>query len=120
MKDIIAFSELEEFLDQPIRTYSTGMVTRLGFAVVAHLDPDVLLVDEVLAVGDLHFQDKCYKKILEFKRQEKTIVLVSHAIEEVRRLCDRVIWLRGGKVAEDGETDQVLARYQEFQMQSVG
>jgi len=113
MDEIIAFSELEQFLDQPIRTYSSGMVARLGFSVAAHLDPGILLIDEVLAVGDIHFRAKCRDKIGEFKRRQVTICLASHSREEIQRLCDRVIWLQGGKIVEVGEPKLVLARYEE-------
>ena len=113
MDEIIAFSELEAFLDQPIRTYSTGMIARLGFSVAVHLDPEILLIDEILSVGDFHFQAKCRQKIDEFKKQEVTIVLVTHSSGEIRRLCDRVIWLKSGKIVEDGEPDRLLNRYEE-------
>ena len=89
---IIAFSELDEFIDQPIRTYSSGMLARLGFSVAVHSDPDILLVDEVLAVGDQDFQKKCINKMIGFKEMGKTIVFVSHNTEEILRVCDRVIW----------------------------
>lgn len=111
MDEIIAFSELEPFLDQPLRTYSSGMVARLGFSVAAHLDPEILLIDEVLAVGDLRFQTKCRQKIDEFKRREVTIVLVSHSTGEIRRLCDRVLWLEQGRLIADGNADAILSRY---------
>lgn len=112
MKEIIEFSGLENFLDQPIRTYSNGMIARLGFSVAAHLEPEILLIDEVLAVGDVHFQAKCREKISEFKRRQVTIVLVSHSSEEVRRLCDRVIWLENGKVVEEGVPHILLDQYE--------
>ena len=111
--EIIAFSELEPFLDQPLRTYSSGMIARLGFSVVVHLEPEILVIDEVLAVGDLQFQAKCREKINEFKRRGVTIVLVSHSTEEVRRLCDRGIWLKEGKIVGEGEPGVVLRRYEE-------
>jgi lipopolysaccharide transport system ATP-binding protein len=111
--EIIAFGELEPFLDQPVRTYSSGMVARLGFSVAAHLDPEILLIDEVLAVGDLRFQAKCREKLQEFKGRKVTIVLVSHSLEEVRGFCGRVIWLKDGKIAADGEPGFVIARYEE-------
>jgi lipopolysaccharide transport system ATP-binding protein len=113
MEEIIAFSELERFLDQPIRTYSSGMLARLGFSVAAHLDPEILLIDEVLAVGDLWFQAKCHEKLKEFKSRQVTIVLVSHSLREVRSFCDRVIWLKDGKIAADGEPRDVIPRYEE-------
>ena len=113
MNDIIAFSELERFLDQPIRTYSSGMVARLGFSVAAHIDPEILLIDEVLAVGDLGFQAKCLGRLLEFKKRKVTIVLVSHSLDTVGRFCDRAIWLDEGRIAGDGEPASVIRRYRE-------
>jgi ABC-type polysaccharide/polyol phosphate transport system ATPase subunit len=89
------------------------MVARLGFSVAVYLDPEILLIDEILSVGDLHFQAKCRGKLDEFKKQEVTIVLVSHSVGEIRRLCDRVIWLGGGRKVEDGEPNFVLNRYEE-------
>jgi lipopolysaccharide transport system ATP-binding protein len=112
MDEIIAFSELESFLDQPIRTYSSGMVARLGFSVAVHLDPEVLLIDEVLAVGDLRFQARCREKLEEFKRRRVTIVLVSHSLAEVRGFCERVIWLKGGKLMADAGPDSVIRQYE--------
>jgi lipopolysaccharide transport system ATP-binding protein len=112
MDEIIAFSELESFLEQPIRTYSSGMVARLGFSVAVHLDPEVLLIDEVLAVGDLRFQAKCREKLGEFKRRRVTIVLVSHSLDEVRGFCERVIWLKDGKIMADARPDSVIPRYE--------
>lgn len=110
-EEIVAFSELEPFMDQPVRTYSTGMIARLGFSIAVHMDPDILLIDEVLSVGDLHFQMKCNDKIDEFKRRQVTIVLVSHADAQIQRLCNRVIWLAGGRVAGDGAPEIILPRY---------
>ena len=111
MDAIGAFSELGDFLEQPLRTYSSGMVARLAFAVAAHLDPDILLIDEILAVGDQHFQAKCREKIAEFKERGVTIVLVSHALEDVRRLCDRAIWLEGGAIRAEGAPGPVIDAY---------
>ena len=108
---IIAFSELEEFIDQPIRTYSSGMLARLGFSVAVHSDPDILLVDEVLAVGDQDFQKKCIEKMRVFKQEQKTIVFVSHNVEEIRQVCDRVIWIDQGIVYREGRVDQVINEY---------
>lgn len=113
MEEIVAFSELEPFLDQPIRTYSSGMMARLGFSVAAHLDPEILLIDEVLAVGDLRFQAKCLEKLDEFKKRHVTIVLVSHSLGEVRSFCERVIWLKDGRIAADGKPGSVIPRYEE-------
>jgi lipopolysaccharide transport system ATP-binding protein len=120
MGEIISFSELEPFLDQPLRTFSSGMVARLGFSVAAHLDPEILLVDEVLAVGDLHFQTKCRKKIEEFRRRNVTIVLVTHSGEEIRRLCTRAVWLDGGKTAMQGDPDSVLRSYEAASLSKPG
>jgi lipopolysaccharide transport system ATP-binding protein len=111
MDDIIEFSELAEFIDQPVRVYSSGMLARLGFAIVANLDPDILLIDEVLAVGDLDFQAKCIEKIRQFKRQGVTIVFVSHSMVEVRRLCDRVLWLEDHKLRCVGKPKDVIATF---------
>ena len=108
---IIEFSELEEFIDQPIRAYSSGMLARLGFSVAVHSDPDILLVDEVLAVGDQDFQKKCINKMIGFKEMGKTIVFVSHNTEEILRVCDRVIWIDQGIVYREGRTDQIMNEY---------
>jgi len=108
---IIEFSELEEFIDQPIRTYSSGMLARLGFSVAVHCDPDILLVDEVLAVGDQDFQKKCIEKMLIFKQEKKTIVFVSHNTDEILKVCDRAIWIDQGIVYRDGQPDQVMNEY---------
>ena len=111
MPAIESFAQLGQFFDAPIRTYSSGMAARLGFAVAVHVDPDVLLVDEVLAVGDEYFQNKCYAKIAEFRGAGKTIVLVSHDIGLIQRLCDRAIWLDGGRVAASGTVRDVATAY---------
>ena len=109
--DIIEFSELEEFIDNPVRTYSSGMYMRLAFSVAINVDADILLIDEILAVGDQHFQDKCLNKMLELKKQGKTMVFVSHSANSVRFLCDRAIWLSNGQIRMDGETGKVLEEY---------
>jgi lipopolysaccharide transport system ATP-binding protein len=111
MPAIEAFAQLGRFFDAPIKTYSSGMAARLGFAVAVHVDPDVLLVDEVLAVGDEYFQHKCYAKIAEFRGAGKTIVLVSHDIGLIQRLCDRAIWLDQGSVAASGTVRDVATAY---------
>ena len=108
---IIEFSELEEFIDQPIRTYSSGMLARLGFSVAVYCNPDILLVDEVLAVGDQDFQKKCIEKMLVFKQERKTIVFVSHNSDEILKVCDRAIWIDQGIVYRDGQPDQVINEY---------
>jgi ABC-type polysaccharide/polyol phosphate transport system ATPase subunit len=111
MDEIVAFAGLEQFVDLPVRTYSTGMVMRLGFAVAAHLQADVLLLDEVFAVGDEEFQRRCYGKIFEFKQGGGTIVFVSHDASAVERLCERAVLLRGGRLEFDGPTHEAILRY---------
>lgn len=108
---IIEFSELEAFIDNPVRTYSSGMYMRLAFSVAINVDADVLLVDEILAVGDAAFQAKCFSKIQEFKKQKMTIVMVSHDLGAVERLCDRAIWIDQGKKRIDGKPHDVIALY---------
>ncbi len=111
LASIVAFAEIGDFLDTPVRYYSSGMQARLGFAVAAHTDPDLLLVDEALAVGDQHFQAKCIARIERIKADGTTIVLVSHDLALVRRLCDRVLWLREGSLAMDGDPERVISEY---------
>ncbi len=111
LDDIIAFAELEDFADVPVKTYSTGMFMRLGFSVAMHIEPDVLLVDEVLAVGDEDFQQKCFGRIWEFKRAGGTIVFVSHDPRQVEQLCDHAILLEHGSVVERGTAEDVLRAY---------
>ena len=108
---IVDFAEIDGFLHDPIRTYSSGMVMRLGFAVAVHADADILVVDEVLGVGDQRFQMKCFEKIHEFKTAGKTLLLVSHGSEMVRQFCDRALWLDQGEVMLIGSVDQVLEAY---------
>lgn len=111
---IIEFSELGSFIDEPIRTYSSGMYMRLAFSIAINVDADILLIDEILAVGDQHFQDKCYAKLQELKKQaDKTIVIVSHSLGIVKQLCDRAIWIYKGKVKLDGDPTYVIAEYLE-------
>ena len=109
--EIVAFSELERFLDTPVKRYSSGMYMRLGFAVAAHLDPEILVVDEVLAVGDAQFQKKCLGKMGDVARGGRTVVFVSHNMVAVQSLCDRVVWLDQGRVVEIGDPGEVVARY---------
>lgn len=111
MEEIIEFSELSQFIDVPIRTYSSGMLARLAFSVVAHLDPEILLIDEVLAVGDVGFQKKCNEKIKSFKGRGVTIVLVTHSSGDVDLLCERSIWIDNHRVREDGPTKTVIEKY---------
>ncbi len=108
---IIEFSELEKFIDQPIRTYSSGMLARLGFSVAVHCEPDILLLDEVLSVGDQDFQKKCIEKMLGFKRSGKTIVFVSHSEKQIEQICDRLIWIDHGQIHSDGETEPIISDY---------
>ncbi|HET9271879.1 MAG TPA: ABC transporter ATP-binding protein [Vicinamibacterales bacterium] len=109
--DIVAFAELGDFIDAPVKTYSSGMYMRLGFAVAINVDPDVLLVDEVLAVGDEAFTHKCLEKFADFRRRGKTIVLVTHTLDLVTRLCDEALWLDGGKVRAHGDPKRVVDAY---------
>jgi lipopolysaccharide transport system ATP-binding protein len=111
--DIVAFAELEEFLDYPLRTYSSGMRLRLAFAVSSHIDPEVLLVDEVLAVGDLAFQKKCQERMKRFKENGCTGLIVSHSPQAIRRLCDDAIWLDHGRVVAYGPVKEVVGQYVE-------
>jgi lipopolysaccharide transport system ATP-binding protein len=110
--EIVAFAEVERFLDTPLKHYSSGMQTRLAFAVAAHLEPEILLVDEVLAVGDLQFQKKCLGKMGEVAKTGRTIVFVSHQMNQIRRLCPRVLWIDAGAIRMDGAAHDVLAGYE--------
>ena len=112
--EIVEFSELERFIDLPVRTYSAGMYMRLGFSIAVNVDPEVLLLDEVFAVGDEAFQRKCVDRILEFKRQGKTIAFVSHSGAALERMCDRALLLSQGLVEYDGETGEAIRRYQQL------
>ena len=109
--DIVRFAGIGEFIDAPVKTYSSGMYMRLGFAVAVHVDPDVLLVDEVLAVGDEAFTHKCLDRFAELKRQQKTIVLVTHTLDLVTRLCDEALWLDHGRVRGHGDPKRVVDAY---------
>jgi rfaE bifunctional protein nucleotidyltransferase chain/domain len=109
--DIVAFAELQDFIDAPVKTYSSGMYMRLGFAVAIHVDPDVLLIDEVLAVGDEAFTRKCLDKIGEFRRRGKTIVLVTHSLGLVEKMCDETLWLRHGRLVDKGDPRRVVDAY---------
>jgi ABC-type polysaccharide/polyol phosphate transport system ATPase subunit len=109
--EIVAFAELERFIDAPVKTYSSGMYMRLGFAVAVHADPEVLLVDEVLAVGDEAFSRKCLDKIGEFRRRGKTIFFVSHSLGLVEKMCDDVLWLRQGRMVDRGDPKRVVDAY---------
>ena len=109
--DIVAFSELEQFIDSPVKTYSSGMYVRLGFAVATNVDPDVLLIDEILAVGDEAFQRKSLDKLYELKKQKKTIIVVSHALSSIAEICDEAIWLDKGEIKAAGKARKVVATY---------
>lgn len=109
--EVAGFAMLERFMDTPVKAYSAGMFMRLGFALATSVDPDILLIDEVLAVGDAAFQERCYERIRGFKRRGKTIVFVSHDAEAVKSLCERAVWLDGGRVRADGDSDTVLGEY---------
>ena len=109
--DIVRFAEIGEFIDAPVKTYSSGMYMRLGFAVAVHVDPDVLLVDEVLAVGDESFTHKCLDRFADLKRQQKTIVLVTHTLDLVTRLCDEALWLDHGRIRAQGDPKRVIDAY---------
>ena len=109
--EIVEFAEMEDFIDAPVRTYSSGMYMRLGFAVAVHVDADVLLVDEVLAVGDERFSLKCLDKFAEYKRRGKTTVLVTHGLDVVERFCDEALWLDAGSVRTSGDPRRVLHAY---------
>jgi lipopolysaccharide transport system ATP-binding protein len=116
--EIVAFSEIEAFLDTPVKHYSTGMHMRLAFSVAAHLDPEVLIVDEVLAVGDVRFQKKCLRKMREVGESGRTVIFVSHDMQSITRLCDRAIWLKDGEVKSDGEATHVVSEYLQEQSQT--
>ena len=111
INEIIEFSELGDFIDNPVRTYSSGMYMRLAFSIAINVDAEILLIDEILAVGDQHFQDKCFAKLKEMKESEKTIVIVTHSLGQVRELCNRAIWIYNGEVRMDGTPNEVVDEY---------
>ena len=113
LNEIIRFAELEEFIDEPVKTYSVGMYMRLGFSVAVHADPDILLIDEILAVGDEGFFQKCHDKLAAFRRRGKTIILVSHDLNTVSRWCDTVVWLENGRIREQGMPQRVIDLYRQ-------
>ena len=114
LDEIIEFSELGEFIDNPVRTYSSGMYMRLAFSIAINVDAEILLIDEILAVGDQHFQDKCFSKLEELKKSDKTIVIVTHSLDQVKRLCTRAIWIKDGEVELDGDPNEVVDKYLEI------
>lgn len=113
-KDIIAFSELEDFIDQPVKTYSSGMYVRLAFSIATMVRPDVLVIDEALAVGDIAFQKKCVQRMNEFRQQQKSMVFCSHSMYHVQELCDTALWLEKGRIREIGPSEDIVARYEDY------
>ena len=113
LSDIIEFAELEEFIDNPVRTYSSGMYIRLAFAIAININADILLIDEVLAVGDIAFQSKCLNKLREIKEKGVTIVIVSHSLEQIEEFCDKSIWIKNGKIEMIGNCKEVHEKYRE-------
>ena len=111
LEQIIEFSELRDYIDNPVRTYSSGMFMRLAFAVAINVDADILLVDEILSVGDQHFQEKCIKKMKQLKAEGKTMVFVTHSLDSAKELCDRAVWLNKGVIKLDGNTNEVIEQY---------
>lgn len=108
---IVTFSGIEDFIDTPVKHYSSGMYMRLGFSIAVHADPDILLIDEILAVGDLHFQQKCYDKLTKFQEEGMTIILISHSLDIVKHFCKRAILLEGGRIVKRGEIEEVAKKY---------
>ena len=111
--DIISFSELGDFIDNPVRTYSSGMYMRLAFSIAINVDAEILLIDEILAVGDQHFQEKCFAKLEELKQSDKTIVIVTHDLSQIEKLCTRAIWIYEGSVELDDKPSKVIPKYLE-------
>ncbi|MFD1172395.1 teichoic acids export ABC transporter ATP-binding subunit TagH [Oceanobacillus picturae] len=112
--EIVEFSELEKFIDQPVKSYSSGMKSRLGFAISVNIDPDILIIDEALSVGDKAFAGKSFDKMMEYKEKGKTMIFVSHSIGQMRKVCEKILWLEFGRVKEYGPVEEVLAHYEEF------
>lgn len=119
-QQIVDFSELQDYIDAPIRTYSSGMVCRLGFSTAIAVDPDVLIIDEILAVGDMHFQKKCVERIWNFKERGKTILFCSHSLYDVRQLCDEAIWIQQGRIREHADAISVTNAYATYEKELIG
>lgn len=113
-QEIIEFAELEQFIDQPVKSYSSGMRSRLGFSISVSVNPDILIIDEALSVGDKAFAEKSFKKMNEFKEKGKTMIFVSHSIGQIRDFCEKILWLEYGAVKEFGSVDDVLPKYEKF------
>ena len=113
MDRIIEFSELGDFIDEPIRVYSSGMLAKLGFSVISQVEPDILIIDEVLAVGDISFQAKCIQTIRDFKNKGVTILFVSHNMSDVEKICDRVVWIENHKLREIGSAERIIELYKQ-------
>jgi ABC-2 type transport system ATP-binding protein len=111
LQNILGFSELTPFIDAPLRTYSSGMVLRLGFAIASDVDPDLLIIDEVLAVGDAYFQKKCHERMTRFRKRGASILFVSHSMDAVRQVCDRAAWMEAGRIHAIGPVDDVIRAY---------
>lgn len=111
LENIIEFSELRDFINSPLKNYSSGMIARLGFSIATEVDPDILIIDEVLAVGDEHFREKSKERIHEFRKRGTTILFVSHEMEEVREVSDRVVWLHQGRMRMSGNPDDIISEY---------
>lgn len=114
LDDILAFAELDAFIDQPVKRYSSGMIARLGFSIAVHILPDVIFLDEVLSVGDTAFQEKCRARLAELSASDRTLVLVSHSLNQAVELCPRAIWLHQGQIMADGDSKSVTRAYTDF------